>query len=285
MRGHLPVVNFTPDSERYLAMGRGETACWPFHARFLVPWLCGDRTRWWHAVTAGSLILSGPALAGFARSSGLTDLQALACVVAFTGLWGAFGLLTLCPVLVDAPAMLFILLGGSLYLSETAAVWVLLPAGLLVGAIKETGPIWLALFAWHPAALVGLIVPALRYALPHPPADNEIISRPLRAGMMFRRGTLWDGRIMLAPWGIGGLALLNPSPQLWVALALAYVQPLMASDVTRLVQQIAPVVLVHAVVMLPEAWLPLALALHLFNPWQKTAMEEQPIRLQGIPER
>jgi hypothetical protein len=56
----------------------------------------------------------------------------------------------------------------------------------------------------------------------------------------------------------------------------------MASDVTRLVQQVAPVVLIHAIPMVPEAWLPLALALHVFNPWQKTPMEERPIRLQGV---
>lgn len=280
MRDRLPVVRSTPDSERYLAMGRGEPQCWPFHARVLIPWLCGDRTRWWHAASAGSLIATGPALAWYATAQGLEPAPALAVVVAFTGLWGCFGLLTLCPLLVDAPALLVACLGAAAYLQS--GLWpALIPAALLVGAIKETGPIWLAIFAWHPAALIGLVVPAGRWLMPHPPADHTIIGQPLRSAMMYRRGTLFDGTQMLFTWGIGLAALLNPSPQLWLAVGLAYLQPLVASDVSRLVHQVAPVVLIHAIVVIPESWLPLALALHLFNPFARNSLEAQPVRLQG----
>ena len=281
-RGHLPVVRSTPDSERYLAIWRGEPQCWPFHARFLLPWFCRDHTRWWHGATAGSLILTGPALAGYALAHGLSPAHALACVVAFTGLWGCFGLLTLCPILVDAPALLVALCGAGLYLS-TGSVVPLLVAGLLVGAIKETGPVWLALFAWHPAALVGLMVPITRYFVPHPGPDHDIVAHPVRSAMQYRRGTLFDGTMMLAPWGVGLLALLNPSPQLWAALAFGYAQTLVASDVQRLVHVAAPVVLVHALAVVPEGWLPVVLALHLFNPWAVSPFEKQPVRLQGVP--
>ena len=281
-RGHLPVVRWTPDSDRYLAQGRGEAQCWPFHARVAVGWLCGGSTWWWHVVTAGSLILTGPALCWYARGSGLTETQALAVVVGFSGLWGAFGLLTLCPVLVDAPAMLVSVLGAGAYVSG-AGPWTLLVSSLLVGAIKETGPVWLALMAWHPVALVGLVVPAYRrWLMVHPEATEDIIKHPIKAASMYRRGSLTDGWTMVAPWGIGIASLLTPTPQLWCAVGVAYLQPLIASDVTRLVQNIAPIVLIHAVAAVPESYLPLALVLHLFNPWQKTEFERQPVRLQGI---
>lgn len=267
-------------------MGRGEPQSWPFHSRFLVPWLCGlfdppGDVRAWHVVTAGSLVLTGPALAGYALASGLSPVQALACVVAFTGLWGCFGLLTLCPILVDAPAALSGILGAACYLS-TGDWRVLVPFGLLVGAIKETGPVWLALMAWHPAALIGLVVPAIRRLLPHPPPDHTILANPFQSAMMYRRGSLTDGRVMLWPWGIGLLALLQPSPQLWAAAAFGYGQTLMASDVQRLVHVAAPIVLVHAIPAVPEAWLPLLLALHVFSPWQKTEFEKQPVRLSNL---
>jgi hypothetical protein len=282
MRGHLAVVHSTPDSERYLAMGRGERQCYPFHARWLVPWLCGDRTRWWHAVTAGSLIASGPALCGYALALGLTPVQALACVVAFTGLWGCFGLLTLCPILVDAPGLLIGLASAGAYLSLPMpwSLAALLVGAILAGAVKETAPVWLALMAWHPAPLIGLLVPAYRrWGIAHPPPDHDIVAHPLKSAMQYRRGTLFDGTVMIYPWGLGLLALLNPSPQLWLALAFAYAQPLIASDVQRLVHVAAPIVLVHAIPVVPEAWLPLVLVLHMFNPWAVTAFERQPVRL------
>jgi len=218
-------------------------------------------------------------LAWYAQLQGLSDVQALAVVAAFAGLWGCFGLLVLCPVLVDAPAMLVAVVGASLYL-HTGSWYALLVPAMLAGAIKETGPVWLAVFAWHPAALVGMLVPAYRrWMVAHPGPDHDIIAHPIKSAMQYRRGSLTDGRVMLWPWGIGICSLLTSGPQLWLSLALAYAQPLLASDVTRLVQQVAPVVLVHAIVMIPESLLPFAVALHLFNPWQKTPMEEQPVRL------
>src|SRR6185503_20288221 len=187
-------------------------------------------------------------------------------------LWGCFGLLTLCPVLVDAPAMLVALVGAGLYLSGLGLT-PLLVAGLLAGAIKETGPVWLALFAWHPAALVGLAVPAYRrWLTDYPPPDHDIIAHPIKSAMQYRRGTLLDGTQMLYPWGLGLAALLNPSPQLWASVGLAYLQPLIASDVSRLVQQVAPVVLIHAIPVIPEAWLPIVLVLHIFNPWARNSL-------------
>jgi hypothetical protein len=153
--------------------------------------------------------------------------------------------------------------------------WAAIPVVLVAACIKESAPVWCALWAWNPLLLVGLVAPAVRALTSKPRVDEvtakpnlkKIHDHPVRTALTSRQ---WrDAWVMVAPWGLCLAALYRPSWWVAVALAAAYAQLLVATDTVRLVHTAAgPTLAIAAALVIPTAWLPLALVAHSFW-WRK----------------
>ena len=261
-------LRLTPDGRRYALMGKGERQPLPFHLRWLVPAVCHDREAAWIVLNLASILAVVLGTGYLALWHGATLAQACVAALLMAGMpslrfaWAA-------PVLVDMPA-LAVALGAALLwpLEPYAAVAV----ALLAGAISEKAPVWAAVFALSPWLLLGLVAPLLRWALirapkpsPHDPLAVTL-EHPIQAALEYHRGRWRDPLLMLTPWGVCLVALLAPSPWLWLALAVGYAQLLLATDSVRLYQQAAPVACVSAALLIPDAWAIPAVVAHWFNP-------------------
>lgn len=270
MSGRLPAMG--PDAARYWLGAGGENLARPFHLRWLLPKLCGQSMRRWWAVWA----LSWPVAAGgmfvLARTWGLDQNRSLLAVVLCVGLAGLWGPAVVRPVGVDLPALAVGVWAAAAF---HAGWW---PAGLVLvviaATIKESSPVFVAIWAWHPLALSALAAVALRALVAHPSIDpvtamqpmRDIYDHPFRTAI---RARPWrSARVMVAPWMVCLAALYRPS--LWVAtaLAVAYSQLLVATDTVRLVHTAAgPVAAIAAAAVIPEGWFVVAAIAHLVWWW------------------
>ena len=260
----------TPDGVRYLAMARGSAQPMPFHLRFGLPAICGDKPAAWIAATWCGLTLAvcGTGILAYQHGLGIERAILAAAFVAFLP---AVRFAADAPVLTD---------GASLGLSVAAAVIApyslaaAIVVALLGAAVNERVPVWAALFALEPVLLCGLAFPLVRLLLVRAPAvsdtdpHRDILRTPVKAGLKSHAGKWLDARLMLAPWGVCLLALLAPSPWLLLALVLAYAQCLVATDTVRLYQQAAPAVAIVAAAVVPDGWLLAAGVAHSMNPWR-----------------
>ena len=249
-------MSLTPDGARYLAM-RYERVARPFHLRWLVPLLCGtDRLRWEVASRGAVVVLAG--LAWWYTGSPWMAVCAL-----LPGVWFNWSH----PVLVDAPAMTVALLA--------ACVWpVCWPAAVILavvaGCIRETAPVWAAIYAWHPLLLAGLVPVAVRWLMragTDPVGYDDALAHPVRYSRRAHAGRWLDPFLMVTPWGPLVLGLAAPTPQLGLALAAGYGQLAVATDSVRLYQWAWPVLAAACVTVAPE-WLPLVALGVAFNPWK-----------------
>lgn len=256
-------MTLTPDGVRYIAASEQRVAR-PFHFRWLLPKLCGQDEKRWQIARTVALVGLLPAAFWYA-DGGVRGLFVAALAVGCSGIW-AFNWRF--PVLVDAPAMTAALVAaGAAY---HHIWWLAILCALLAGAIKETGPIFAACWAWNPLLLVGLVVPAVRALQRSGPdmLDREnawVLSHPFRASLKYHRETprsLW-----VLPWGacLCGLSIL--SWPLATALAIAYGQCLVATDTVRLYQWAYPPLAVAAARSVDPHWWPVLLAVHLVNPF------------------
>ncbi len=249
----------SPDEYRYWQPGPRVR---PFHLRWALPALLGQNIRLWR----GTQYVSLGALGGL--------------LWAYTGVWwscllilGSSGVLFNIrhPILVDLPALVLAL--GAAVAWRNDLWWLTILLALTAGCVKETAPVFAAVFAWHPLAFIGLVPVAIRALMKSgsdacpagSPAANAI-ERPLRSSWEHHKDLpLW---VWVLPWGVLLAALANPSPQLGVALTLAYAQCVVATDTVRLYQWALPVVALAAVPMLAGPWLAVALVLHIASPFK-----------------
>lgn len=248
----------TPDEFRYWQPGPRVR---PFHFRWLLPRLCGQNRRSWQIAQWVSL----GALGGL--------------LWAYTGEWWSCLLILGCsgvlfnlkhPVLVDLPAMALSL--GAAVAWQNDLWWLAIVLVLIAGCVKETAPIFACVFAWTPLLLCGLLsvgLRSIRRSGPDAIADgpaHDALEHPIRVSYEHHRNLpLW---VWVLPWGVLLAALANPSPQLWVCLALAYGQCIFATDCVRLVQWALPVVALAAVPMLTGPWLAVAIVVHIVSPFR-----------------
>jgi len=259
-----------PDSARYWLAAQGKQVARPFHLRWLLPAACGiNPARWW-VVWALSWPILGVGVFFLADLGWERSLFAAVLVLALPGVWGPS---VVRPVGVDLPAMA---LGACAAAAAVHGVWwAAIPLVCLAACIKESAPVWAALWAWHPALLVGLILVAFTAAVVKPGMDEitsrpdlaEIHAHPFRTALRARQ---WrDAWVMVAPWGVCLAALYAPSWPLVAVLAVAHLQLLVATDTVRLVHTAAgPVAAIAAATVLPVAWLPLFAVAHVF--WWRT---------------
>lgn len=254
-----------PDAARYLIAGSGRPVARPFNLRWLLPAVCGTDRRIWHLVYVSSwpMLAAGVAWYAYGLLGGWQiPLATAALVVSLPGVWGPAAVR---PVGIDLPAMAWTAIAAGFWtngypvLAIIVVVW--------AACIKETQPIWLALWVWSPWPLVALVAPAIA-AIVRKPAIDEMTARPnlrqihdhpIRTAILSHAGRWRDGWLMVAPWGACLAALYAPTWQLGVVLAVAYAQLLVATDSVRLYQTAAgPVVALVAAQTIPVEWLPLA---------------------------
>lgn len=223
---------------------------------------------WW-----GVWALSWPVLAGgvFWWATAMVDgwqvpAAAAALTVALPGVWGPH---VVRPVGVDLPAMALGALAAAFWVNgyEPIAVVVALQAAM----VKESAPVWIALWCWSPVPLVALAAPVVAWFVRRPVMDQVTSQRvlrhvhdhPVRSSLEHHRGQWRDGWIMVAPWGACLAALVAPSWQVVAVLALAYLQLIVATDTTRLLHTAAgPVMALAAAQVIPVEWLLLAVVVH-----------------------
>lgn len=265
-------LNVTPDGARYAAASTQRVAR-PFHYRWLLPKLCGQDPRRWALASYLSTLALLPAVYFF-----IGGWRGVAAAVMVTGLAGVWSFNRRFPILVDAAGMACALGSADLFIHH---LWPLgLALALIAGCVRETSPIFAALFAWNPLALIGLAPVAVRHMQREgpdpllsiaPPADQAehrfILDHPFAAARKYHsvdRVPRWK---WVLPWGAALVALASPSPQLYLTLVVAYSQCLVATDTVRLYMWAFPVVLAAATRAVPLRWLPFLVALQLMNPY------------------
>lgn len=260
-------MKLSPDGVRYLALGRGERVPRPFNLRWLIPWVCKDNPRRWLICSWLFALVACGGVGLLAHQHHAAVPQSLAAGLLVAGLPSVKYATVHRPVLVDMPSL-------------AVSVWcaVLVPVfwpaavvlALVSGCVRETGPVWAAVYAWNPLPLSGLVAVILRSAAATGPdvlgpKDAWILQHPFRASLEFHTGAWRDAKQMVLPWGGLLAALWFPSAWLFVALLLAYSQLIVATDTVRLYQQAAPVLAVVAVIHVP--WLLPLLVVTWFNPY------------------
>jgi hypothetical protein len=264
-----------PDAFRYLTLAQGRPVPRPFHLRRLLPWICGVNERAWWSVWALSWPLAAAGMFGWRIQHDRWEV-ALATAVLLLALPGILGPPAVIPVGVDLPATALGLVGIALVsLGHPAQII----AGVIVVAVaagvRETIPLWAALWLWSPWPLLALLVPIVIALARKPGPDplgekfQAIADHPIRAALELHRGRWRDAWLMVAPWGVTLAAFYSPDWRLLLVVALAYLQLLIATDTVRLIHHAAgPVTAVAAAQTIPVEWLLLACVVHVV--WWRT---------------
>ena len=269
------LVRLGPDSARYVLAGQGQRVAKPFHLRVLLPWVCEDVERRWRAVWLASWPLLIGLTAWFGWLRGLELGAALAAGVLVAGLPGVWGPPVVRPVGVDLPGMVLAL--GSLVAFQVG--WWPMGVVLIVFAAltKESMPVWAALWSWSIWPLIGLLAPLIVGLVRKPVIDEvtahpnlrEVHDHPVRTALQAHRGQWRDGWIMVFPWGVTLIGLVEPSWPLIVCLIVVYAQLLVATDTVRLLHTAGGVPMaLAAVTVIPSGWLVLAVVAHVVW-WRK----------------
>lgn len=263
-----------PDGLRYLRAADGQPQTRPFHLRWLIPRLAGlEKRRWW-AIYFGSWGLLGVGMAAWATLAGLAVPQVVAAVVLTLALPGILGPAVSVPVQTDLPATALTVLGVVLLqLPGPAALPAAIAVFLLAACVRETAPVFGALWAWSPWPLVALAAPLAAAFIRKPAASSGvadwdwIAAYPVQAGLRYHAHHWRDPERMLFPWGVCLAGLFALDLRLAAILAVAYGQLLVATDTVRLYSHAAgPPLALAAAGVLPLEWIPPALALHVFFP-------------------
>lgn len=259
-----------PDAARYLLAARGVPVPRPFHLRWLLPAVCGDDVKAWRAVWVASWPV---AALGFVWWQEFTP-QALAGAAFLLALPGILGPSVSIPVQTDLPALALGLVSCALInMGHPAQIAAGVGVATFAGCIRETSPASVALWAWSPWPLLGLLAPAVAALVckpgPCPVGLQHISDHPMRASIDHHRGQWRDAWVMVAPWGVCLAALHGATWQVWAVLAVAYLHVIVATDTVRLYQHAAgPVMAATAAQVIPAQWLPLAVAVHVA--WWRT---------------
>lgn len=255
-------VALTPDGLRYLQAAEGGGAPGPFRLRPLWPKLLGADPVRWLRINRVLLIATAGLVAVYGGGARGVFAGLLFLALPAPRLWWR------CPVLVDTPGLFFALLAAVLPFPLNLIA-------VLVGAgVRETVPLWAAVFAWNPLLLCGLAVPAAlwrREEGPDPCRGYDhwfILHHPIKTGLRWHRDQWLSWRAMLAPWGLALIGLAHPSLPLVAALILGYGQLVAATDTVRLYQYAAPLLCVAACIVVPVWALPVLILGTWFNPWR-----------------
>ena len=262
-------MRLVPDSKRYVSMAEGRGAPRPFCYRWLLPALCGASLVRWRVATVLGVLLTCIGIASLCGSW----WQALAGVVVFVALpMTEFNLRN--PVLTDSLAIGLATVSAALFVNDLIVPAVLVAC--VAGMVKESAPVFAALFAFTPWLLLGLIPVFVHMVMVKPGVDvvvepgiEDTLRHPFRTGVRFHKAMVLErSEYLIAPWGGLLIALTVIDVRLALCVAVAYGQLLMATDTVRLYQWCAPLVIVYAVACVPAPWLLLLVLSVVFNPFR-----------------
>lgn len=200
------------DGDRYTS---SSPQPYPFHRRF-----CGWPRRTLQVASVLSLCALG-AMMGSAQHALL--------FVTLPGFWFCAVHLTC----VDGPAMALALLAA---LVAPFNIYVAALCSCLSGYLHERGPVFAALYAWHPFLLVGLVCVGW-WRKPARPDKDKLVGRGLiRSIWAHRPFNDWlDWRLNLC--ALRGVpffaAYAGASPRAWLTLAVAWASRLVGTDGAR----------------------------------------------------
>lgn len=245
-------VKLLPDSIHYLRAAEGLRVPVPYNRRWLLPRILGPHPGRWYALTCASLAALPFVAALYFFTRGLDGTRiafATALICALPGL----RLAARFPVLIDAPSFTGALLVASL--ASVAPWWVTLPLSLVIGATRETAPVFAALWSWSPLPLAGLLAVGWLRPAAVPSPDEPWLSHPYREAWRERVRIRFDRLVYVAPWGAALAGLCVPTWQMAVTVLAAHAQLFAAVDTLRLTVWAGPVLVLGAAQLLPpEAW-------------------------------
>jgi hypothetical protein len=260
------MARFGPDAARYILAGHGKPVAKPFNLRVLLPAICGADVKLWAIVWWASWPVAALGMVWWGFEAGLVWQQMLAAPVLLLALAGVWGPHVVRPVGVDLPAMAVSIVAVA---ALEAGWWPLAVVLVLIAAsIKESSPVWGALWAWHPILLVGIVVPLVVGLWRRPTLDevtqNPVLKRvhdhPVKSAFEHHAGKWRDPRLVVQ-WGACLAAFVNPSLRVAAVTVVAYAQLFVATDTYRLIHTAAgPALAFAAVQVIPVPWLALACA-------------------------
>ena len=213
-------INDCNDGERYTS---DKPQPYPFHRRW-----CSWPKKWLTYTSIGSLVMLGWLM---------DDWKHALVFCTLPGFWFA----ATHPTTVDAPAMLLALLAALLFPIQP---WVACLLACLSGVIHERGPVFAALYAWHPLLLVGLVAVGW-WRKAAPPDGDALVGRGLLQSLTLHKPFHdWLGTDQNV-FALRGLPLMaayfGESPQAWAALAVAWCSRLVGTDLGRFAFWAAPI--------------------------------------------
>lgn len=244
-------ISLSPDGRYYLRAAAGQPVPSPYGRRWLLPVLLGPFPERWAILTWASLI-GTPTIAWiYFGAVGLEGGSRIFAALLLSALPGVWRCPLRFPVLLDAPSFALALAVAAL--AAGGHPWLAAALSLPLGAMRESSPLFAALWAWSPAPFLGLV--AVGWRVKTAPPDAPWLSSPIREAWALRKRIGLDGSLYLLPWG-GALAGLVawPSIQLGVTLAAAHAQLIMAQDTIRLAAWAGPVLVMSAAKAIPPAW-------------------------------
>lgn len=263
--------NLSPDSIIYLRAADGQSVQSPFHRRWLVPAIVGSLGRKfgletgiksWLALTYLSLgLTSSLAFAYFGEIGHLSSYQRLYAATLLALLPGVWRCSLRFPVLLDAFSFALALLTAAVAVHHP---WFAIPLALVLGATRETGPIFAALWSWSPWPLLGLLAVGWWKKAGPAVAGEESLWKVFLKTWHERRMIGADASLYLVPFGAALAGLFEPSWQLALTIVAAFGQLLVATDTIRLTIWCAPVLVLQAAHVTPLMWMPGCLLLSLF---------------------
>jgi hypothetical protein len=187
------------------------------------------------------------------------------------GLAGVFWFNLRFPILVDLLAMVFAIAAAAAAQDGTWPAAIAL--ALLAGCVKETSPVFAALYAWNPILLVGLAAPAIRHLFRQGDdvLDEEnrwVLDHPFKASWKYHKDLKPLPLVWVLPMGVLLLASVNPTLQVAAVVLVAYAQCAVATDSARLYQWCWPVLAVAVCEQVPRSWWLVLIVVHLANPFK-----------------
>lgn len=226
----------SPDGARYLEMGRGKPIPRPFLYRWILPLLCKDDVGRW-TIASWSALIGLCLLIWY-----MTGQPFLAALIFFAP---SMRWLRDHPVLVDLPGLFLAVLAAAVAPHNIVLAMCLV---VFAGTTNEKAPLFAAIYAWEPLLLLGLAAPLAAHFLMKPGPDvlDEenawILQFPRRASIKFHANFGWKEYV--APWGGMLFAVFYLTPELVVALVVAYAMTLYATDTARLYLWAAPAAII-----------------------------------------
>lgn len=214
-------VNNCNDGNRYTS---GRTQPYPFHRRW-----CGWPKRVLIVVTYLSLVAMGTLMGSWKGAVLLMTLP---------GAW----FISTHPTCVDAPSML---LGMLAAIVMPLNPWVAVLLSLLSGWIHERGPVFAALYAWHPLLLVGLVAVGW-WRKPAKADSDELVGRGLMSAVVAHKPYVdWlDMRVnALSLRGLWlAMAYYGCSVRALCTVAVAMLSRIVGTDSCRYIFWAAPII-------------------------------------------